>query len=589
MQILARLDEADSGQVEQPSSVRIALLEQQPEFAPGHTLVAEVRSGLAHLYALQHEAEELGHQLAVVTEGPEAAKLHQRFDEVHHELDMLDAYHIEHRVEEVLQGLGFLAEDYERDLSTFSGGQQNRAILGRMLLSAPDVMLLDEPTNHLDIKSTEWLEDFLAKSPQSIIVVSHDRYFLDRVTNRTLELKPDGVDDYPGNFSTYRRLREERQALLSKTQRKQDEFIAKTEDFIRRNLSGQKSKQAKDREKKLERVERVDLLHENSEFPMAFPCSLRAGDWVIRAEGVSKQFSGDPLFTDLTLQVDRGERLGIFGPNGSGKTTLLKILTRVLEPDAGKVRIGTNVLPGYFDQQLASVDPNLDAIEAVRPAGAVDFTVGHMRSLLARFGIQGELALQKVGNMSGGERTKVALARLSALKANLLILDEPTNHLDIWARSALERALLDYEGTIIFVSHDRYFLDRVATRVLVLEPDRWRVYDGNYSDYLGFIRAMGDEITKSNGIPVDRDSEKHRDPDGPPTRRRRKYPYRLVEDIEADIVACESQIAAAQVELGNPEVLRDGRKVKAVQEAFEASRQRLNELMEHWEEAMELN
>jgi ATP-binding cassette subfamily F protein 3 len=586
MQILAGRDDADSGQVERPSSVRIALLEQQPEFAPGHSLVAEVRSGLAHLYALQHEADELGHRLAEPHDETESARLHLRFDEVHQELDRLDAYHIEHRVEEVLQGLGFEEADYERELSTFSGGQQNRAILGRMLLTAPDVMLLDEPTNHLDIKSTEWLEDFLAKSPQSMIVVSHDRYFLDRVTNRTLELKPDGVDDYPGNFSTYRRLREERQVLLAKTQRKQDEFIAKTEDFIRRNLSGQKSKQAKDREKKLERVERVELLHENSEFPMAFPCSLRAGDWVIRAEGVSKGFGGPMLFKDLSLQVDRGERLGIFGPNGSGKTTLLKILVGEIEPDSGKVRLGTNVQPGYFDQQLASVDPDLDAIEAVRPPNALDFTVGHMRSLLARFGIQGELALQKVGNMSGGERTKVALARLSALKANLLILDEPTNHLDIWARSALERALVEYEGTIVFISHDRYFLDRVASRVLVLSPDRWDVYDGNYSDYLAFIRA---NRSAGGATRTHRAADRSAGAESEPPRKRRKFPFRPVEEIEADIAACELRIGELHAELGSPDVLRDGRKVKAVQEAYEDSCQRLNELMEHWEEAMERN
>lgn len=590
LSILSGDDEADSGDVEKPSAVRVTLLEQQPEFPAGRTLIAEVRSGLAPLYALQREAEELGHLLATVTDESENARLHQRYDAVHHELDILDAYHVEHRVEEVLQGLGFEEADYERDLSTFSGGQQNRAILGRMLLAAPDVMLLDEPTNHLDITTTEWLEEFLTRSPQSMIIVSHDRFFLDRVTNRTLELRADGVDDYPGNFSTYRRLREERQKLLAKTQRKQDEFIAKTEDFIRRNQSGQKSKQAKDREKKLERVERVELLNENTEFPMTFPCSLRAGDWVIRAENVTKGFGGEPLFRNLSLQIDRGERLGIFGPNGSGKSTLLKILTRELEPDSGKVRLGTNVLPGYFDQQLASVDPSLDAVEAVRPPDAVDFTIGQMRSLLARFGIQGELALQLVGNMSGGERTKVALARLSALNANLLVLDEPTNHLDIWARSALERALLDYEGTIVFVSHDRYFLDRVATRVLVLEPDRWSIYDGNYSHFLAFVNATrvppaGDSSDSSNTVavaPSDRQS-------GDAPRRRRKFPYRLVEEIEAEIASCETRIADLQAEMGTPDVLRDGARIKSVQAAYESSLTRLEELMAHWEEAMELN
>jgi ATP-binding cassette subfamily F protein 3 len=622
LSILARADEPDIGVVESPPSVRIGYLRQTTENPPDHTLLEEAREGLAHLYELQRTAHDLAEKMAATSDAAESARLHEKYDAIHLQLDRLDAYHIEHRIDEVLQGLGFPRSEYDRPLTTFSGGQQNRASLARLLLAAPDLLLLDEPTNHLDIDTTEWLERYLARSQQAVVLVSHDRYFLDKVTSRTIELWQGGISDYSGNFSAYWKQRDERLALLQRTYEKQQEYIARQEEFIRRNFYGQKATQAKDREKKLERLERVTLPPDFTEIPMGFPEPTRTGDWVLRTDNLAKGFPpGDgssdipvPLFQKLTLQIDRGDRVGILGPNGCGKTTLLKTLLGLLRADAGQVRFGTGVQAAYFDQQLSSVDPKLDGIEAVRapepdseqtPYAKSDALMkpGTIRSLLARFGVTGELALQSVGQMSGGERTKVALARLAALAPNLMLLDEPTNHLDFWACAALERSLTDFTGTALFVSHDRYFVDQVASKVLVFESGGWRIHEGNYSDYQHFLAATRAptattaapeksprSTTTSAGDAASPPSDSPRE-ERP--KRKRKFPYRKVEELEADIVLWEQKIADLQEDLGNPEVLRDGRRdgrrVRQVHSDHELAQEELQRLMEHWEEALELN
>lgn len=591
LKILADRDDADTGDIERHPSIDVELLEQEPVYGPERTLWEEAQAGLDHLYQLQRESADLAERMAAAANEADSERLHRRYDEIQHELQRLDAYHVDHRVEEVLSGLGFKEQDFHRPLVQFSGGQQSRAALARLLLRAPDLMLLDEPTNHLDIQATEWLEQHLSRSAQSMILVSHDRYFLDRVTNRTFELFGARLTDYTGNFSAYWKQRAERAKVAERTFEKQQEFIARTEDFIRRNKYGQKHAQAADREKKLARVEVVDRIQDVSGPAFDFGQASRTGDWVVDAVDVAKGYA-HPLFTEFTLRIERGERVGILGPNGSGKTTLLRTLLGELKPDVGAVRFGTGVKIGYFDQQLACVDPNLDAVEAIRPADNPEITPGVLRKLLARFGIKGDLAFQQVGSLSGGEKSKVALAGIAAQNVNVLVLDEPTNHLDLWARAALEDSLKEFEGTILFVSHDRYFLDRVAQRVIVLDPPGWKTYEGNYSDFVQFLRNRDAEIA-TNSTTARPAATKKAEPDAPPSeskaKRKRRFKYRKVEDLEVEIHEMEELIRQLEADLVDPQIQRDGERIKDTLKRYEEAKAALPTLYEHWEEAVELN
>jgi len=585
LNIVAGLLEPDRGKVELHSTARIGYLEQQPEFAAGRTLWQEAESALEDLIQLGREAERVAAQMGATTDADERARLGKQFDRLQHELHHRDAYHLNHKIERVLEGLGFPREAFHRPCEVLSGGQQNRLLLAKLLLREPDVLLLDEPSNHLDIEATEWLEQFLAASSQAIVVVSHDRYFLDKVTNATLELYQGEIDEYPGNFSAYWNQKAERIKVQARTFEKQQEFIAKTEDFIRRNFYGQKATQAKDREKKLERIELVKPPREIVGPAMGFPAASRSGDIVIRAEQLSKAYDR-PLFANLTFDIQRGERWGILGPNGTGKTTLLRCIVGQTEPTAGRVHFGTGVKAGYYDQLLSGLDETLPVVEAVRPKGK-EFTEPERRGLLARFGLTGDLPFQKVSSLSGGERSRAALAQLSASDVNLLILDEPTNHLDLWACDSLERSLTEFDGTLLFVSHDRFFLNRVADHVLVVESDRFRVIDGNYETYQFQQRERKNtDAAKPKTVEKRTDAKKN---DGKSTTRKRKFPYRKVADIEAEIFERETKIEELHTTLALPDVLRDGRKVKSVQTEIGEQQEALRKLYEHWEEACELN
>jgi ATP-binding cassette subfamily F protein 3 len=593
MRIIAGDEEPDGGGLERTSSVRIGYLQQQPDFPPGHTVWDEAKSALAHLFALVHEAEELAHRIGATTEEQEHRKLGQRFDELQHYLHQHDAYRTDYKLERILTGLGFGPETYQQPVETLSGGQQNRLLLAKLLLDEPDLMLLDEPSNHLDIDATEWLEDFLIDTDQTILVVSHDRYFLDRVTNRTLELYRGTVDSFPGNFTQYKRLKAERLEVQRRTYEKQQTEIAKMEDFVRRYNYGDRHAQAEDRRKKLERIERVELPREIAAPPMSFPAASRTGDIVLRAEGLSKAFDR-PLFQRLSFDVLRGEKWGILGPNGSGKTTLLKCLLGKTPLDAGRVVLGSGVKVGYFDQMLSDIDENAEVADAIRPDHK-EFIMQQRRDLLAKFGVTGDMVFQRVGSLSGGERNRTALARLSASDANVLILDEPTNHLDLWARDALEKALREFDGTVIFVSHDRYFLNQVATKLLIVEPGRFRVIDGNYETYLHLVKRGLAADARSNVAAEARKASERPAPKasvteaGASTKRKRKFPYRKVADLEVEIAQREERVQELHQLLADPDVLRDGPRVKELMSDLETEQTLLPQLYEHWEEASELN
>jgi ATP-binding cassette subfamily F protein 3 len=600
MRIVAGQLEADSGRVELHALATLGYLEQQPEFEPGRTVWDEAAAALANIADLARHSEEIAHAIAAETDEAERKRLEHRFEHIQHQLQHHDAYNLDYRIERVLGGLGFAKASFQQEVGKLSGGQQNRLLLARLLLAEPDLMLLDEPSNHLDIDATEWLEQFLIDSDQAILVVSHDRYFLDRVTNRTLELYQGTVESYPGNFTQYKRLKAERLEVQRRTYEKQQEEIAKMEDFIRRYHVGERHQQAEDRRKKLERIERVPPPREIAAPPMGFPPASRTGDIVLRVEKLAKSFPGKPLFANLSFDILRGEKWGILGPNGSGKTTLLRCILRELTPDDGRVIFGTGVKVGYFDQMLSDFDPDVQVLDAVRPSHK-EFVEQQRRDLLARFGVTGEMVLQRVGSLSGGERNRTALARLSASDANFLILDEPTNHLDLWARGALERALRDFDGSVLFVSHDRYFLNQVATKLLIVEPGRFRVIDGNYDTYQHFVK-QGLAAEARAAVAAEGNGRASPSAGSRPAataaatatrpakeRRKRKFPYRKAADIEQEIARREARIEELHQLFASEEVLRDGAKIKELKAELDQHESALPPLYEHWEEACELN
>lgn len=600
---------ADAGTIELARHATLGYLEQDPRFAPGASVRQVAEAALSHLRELAEESESLASRISETTDPVEWKRQATRYEWLQSELIRRDAFHLDHRIDRVLHGLGFSDAQMELPAARLSGGETNRLLLATLLLGEPEVMLLDEPSNHLDIASTEWLEDFLRQTTSAFLLVSHDRYFLDAVTNQTFELIHGTIDAYPAAFSRYRLLREERCKVQQRTWEKQQEEIARIEDFIRRNHAGQKSAQAEDRRKKLERIERVAAPRTIDVPPMRFAEPSRTGDIVLRVEQLAMGFEGRTLFSRLGFQIERGQRWGIVGSNGCGKSTLLKGLLGELPPAQGTVQWGTGVQTGYFDQRQDTLDSELTAADAIRPPHRQMIDV-QRRDLLARFGIVGDAAIRPTRQLSGGQRNRVALAKLAALDANFLILDEPTNHLDLWSRDALERALCEFEGTVLVVSHDRYFLNQVCTHLLVFQPGKVLVFHGTWDEYR-YQASGGSESAKTeaarststrtgqtDSVPANRggarsdadEPDGHRNPANSRSERpKRKFPYRKVADIEAEIARREAEVQQIHCELTRPAVLRDGPQVVRLQQQLADHQTALGQLYEHWQEACELN
>jgi ATP-binding cassette subfamily F protein 3 len=595
LRCLAGLDQPDTGKVTLHAGARLGTLQQVAEFPPGRTLFDEAKSAFDELLATQAEFERVAGELAETTDETRRKQLAVKFDWLSELLRHHDAYELDHKVEGVLSGLGFKSADFPRDVNTFSGGQQRRLLLAKILLSAPDVMLLDEPSNHLDIDTTRWLENYLAQQPEGMLLVSHDRYFLDRVVNKIFELHERRITSYPGNYHQYVRLRDERYERRLKEWEAQREYIEKQEEYIRRVHYGQLAKQAQSRVKALEKVERLDKPTRVTGPNIAFRDVTRSGDVVFHTEDLTKRYGDKVLFENLSFDLPRGKRLGIMGPNGSGKTTLLRVLLGDEEPTSGTVQRGHLVFPGYLDQHLSVLDPEKDVIRAVWPEPDPSHTEQKMRDLLGSFGLHGETVEQPVKSLSGGERSRAALAKLTVAGANLLILDEPTNHLDLWACDSLEEALRGYEGTAIVVSHDRYFLNRVVDLLIVLDGSGGsEVVYGNYDTYELLRQAREKAAAEGSGGrrspegSADKASGARKVADQP-TKRKRKFPYRKVPDLEADIAATEAKVAGLEAALQTADVYRDPPRLKQTMADLEAAKDALARLYQHWEEAVELN
>lgn len=466
----------DRGRVHRRRNLNVGYLAQDPELEEGSVVLATVLDAFSDLLDLQRRMSVLE---ARVAESQEQSGLLEEYGRLQHSYEARRGYDVEARAKAILHGLGFAPADFETPVSQLSGGQKNRLALARLLVREPDLLLLDEPTNHLDLEAIEWLEGFLPAFDGACVVVSHDRYFLDRTIDRIVELENGDLAGYAGNYSFYAAERQERLARRIKAYERQQEHIRRTEDFIRRNIAGQKTKQAQSRRKALEKLERLDRPMRDREFRLEFTAGARGGNRVAELERMSKAYGETVLFRNLDLLVRRGDRLGIIGPNGSGKSTLLKLLAGRVAPDSGIIMTGSNIQVGYYDQHRDELEPGhtlQEEIWAVTP----DAPAAEIRDVLGAFLFSGDDVERRIGSLSGGEKSRVALARLMRSETNLLVLDEPTNHLDIPSRDVLEDALKAYEGTLIAVSHDRYFLNLLVDRLLVLGNGKWELVEGNY-------------------------------------------------------------------------------------------------------------
>lgn len=592
MRILAGQDSADAGNVRLHAGAKAMLLEQHEEFAPGATLFDEAKSAFGELLKAQEEMIRVADQMSHATDPVQQKALAARYERLTELLHHNDAYTLDHKVETVLGGLGFRPEDNEREVRSFSGGQRRRLLLAKLLLASPDVMLLDEPSNHLDIDTVRWLENYLVQQSQAMLIVSHDRYFLNKVVTKIFELHERKITSYPGNYTQYVRLRDERYEQRMREYEAQKEYIEKQEEYIRRVHYGQLAKQAQSRVKALEKIERIDAPTRVEVPRMHFGQVMRAGDVVFEAENLGKAYGEKRLFSDLSFQLQRGKRLGIMGPNGCGKTTLLRILLGDEEPTEGSVKRGHLVQFGYLDQHLKLLDEDKPVIRAVWPQPDPELTEQRMRDLLGRFGLAGKIVDQPVRECSGGERSRAALARLVVEGANVLILDEPTNHLDLWACDALEEAINEFDGTVIVVSHDRYFLNAVSDLLIVMEPGKVEVVYGNYDLYESLRATREAEQSaerKRKAAPVETDTRLASSAPSKPAKRKRKYPYRKVEDLEKEVMEQEELVAELEGRLASPDIYRDHNLVKETMQDFEDAKERLKTLYEHWEEAVELN
>jgi ATP-binding cassette subfamily F protein 3 len=484
MKIIAGMQAPTSGSVDFPKEKLIAYLPQEMKLSPHRTVMEETKTVFKEIKALEIEekqiTESLHHRTDYETE--DYAKTLDRLNDIHIKLDLLEADKIDMKAERILKGLGFPREEFERSLNTFSGGWQMRVELAKILLREPDLLLLDEPTNHLDIESILWLEDYLRNFRGAIMLISHDRRFLDNVTNRTIEIVFGQLYDYKASYSKYMELREERYQQQMATYRNQQKYIKQQEAFINRfKAKASKAKQAQSRMKALEKIERIEIDEfDESSIHFSFPAAPRSGEVALTIEGLRKTYH-KPVLRDVNLKAMRGERLAFVGKNGMGKSTLVKCITGETEFE-GLLKPGHNVQLGYYAQiQEHSLNPEKTVLETVELEATGELSKTHrLRGLLGAFLFGEEDIDKKVKVLSGGEKSRLALARLLLTPCNLLILDEPTNHLDIASKEILKEALLEYDGTLIVVSHDRDFLEGLTNRTIEFK-------DGNIKEHLGPI------------------------------------------------------------------------------------------------------
>ena len=486
MKVLVGLESLDYGTLQQTRGMTIGYLPQEGLQLSGRTIFEECLSVFDELRSMEGEIEHLGGQLAVLEHaGPEYEAAAERYSMLQERFHALDGYALDAQVGSVLTGLGFGKEDWTRQTDEFSGGWQMRIALAKLLLAKPNLLLLDEPTNHLDLETRNWLEDYLKNYPFGYILISHDRYFLDVTIDRTVEIWNRRLNIYQGNYTKYLSQKDERRIQLESAYRNQRLQIEHLESFINRfRAQATKAKQVQSRIKELEKIERIEIPEEEPVIHFRFPQPPPSGRTVAEAENLAKSYGPKQVFSGARFSIERGDRVALVGVNGAGKSTLIKLLTGAEAPTAGTVRLGHNVVSEYFAQdQYKVLDGDARMLDDMSRA-ALKVPESALRSLLGCFLFSGDDVFKPLGVLSGGERNRYALARILVSPSNFLLLDEPTNHLDMRAKDVLLEALAAFSGTVVFVSHDRYFIDRLATRVLEVEGGTITTYEGNYEDYL---------------------------------------------------------------------------------------------------------
>ena len=485
IEIIAGVIEDFKGNTSYAKRLQIGYLSQEPNLEADCSLWQE-------MFKVFHERRDLEDEMLLLSERmAEDLDLLDKYAQLQERHDRMGGYDYEYQTNRTLGGLGFHDSDFNLKIGVLSGGQKSRAALAKLLLEDPDLLLLDEPTNHLDIKAIEWLENFLNTEYQgAVIIVSHDRYFLDRVTRKIVELRNHKLKEYPGNYTRHLEIRQTEKIAQEREHKKQQRHIAHEEDFIRRNMAGQRTREAQGRQKLLDRLERVEKPETlEKTIKLRFTPDVRGGNDILRSQGLGKRYGDKQIFEDVNLEVYRQDVVGIIGPNGVGKTTLFRMILGNELPTSGELKVGHNLHFGYYDQELAGLNLDntiVDEIWELRPAQKQ----GEIRSFLGRFLFSEDEVFKWIGDLSGGEQSRVMLAKLLLENANVLLLDEPTNHLDIPSREVLEEALAEYPATIFMISHDRYFLNKLVNKLLVFENGTAKLFIGTYAEYEAHVREQ---------------------------------------------------------------------------------------------------
>ena len=585
LNVLVKAEEPSAGVVSHMKGLTIGFLPQRPDLVADRTLWDEMLTAFTDLRAREARLADLAEAMSHA-EGDALDRLMQRYGQLHQEFEHDGGYAYETRIRQVLQGLGFSAEEYQMPLPHLSGGQRTRALLARLLLESPDLLVLDEPTNHLDINAVEWLESFLKTWDGALLVVSHDRYFMDAVITTIWEMEWGKIEVYRGNYSHYVQQRQQRRALLQKEYEAQQEHIAKQEEFIKRNMAGRKTAQAKGRLRRLERLKRDALIakpRDEHNIHLDLKADLRSGDKVLMTYDLVVGYEpGRPLANVPDITLYRGEVAALIGPNGVGKTTLLKTLLRELPPLSGTSRLGAAVQIGYFAQAHEGLNPDNSVIDELMTVRSLP--ISEARKYLAAFLFTGDDVFRPVRTLSGGERGRLALAKLALDGANFLLLDEPTNHLDIPSQEILQAVLARFNGTILLVSHDRYLIDALATQIWDLQPDGMTVFDGTYQEYLQAREAERQAEREAKAAPSA--STPPRRQNGQPGLSERERNRRLAQ-IEQHIHALEIRLVDLSGELGAASTAGAVERVRELGEAYAAAEAELESAMAEWEALLE--